>query len=377
MKLRRLKLCCVSSCRLTNVRDFPVPRHASAKIEVCVHVQPTRKGEVMNNVTTVGIDLAKNVFSLHGVDESGAVVLRKTVSRARLMELVAQQPACLIGLEACSGAHEWARRFQAFGHTVKLMAPRFVAPYRKNGKNDGNDAEAICEAVSRPSMRFVPIKTLEQQAVLCLHRVRQGFIEERTATINRLRGLLAEFGFVLPQRAAEVRRNAVEWLEHLPAHAACAIRDLREHLRVLDARVRDYERSIEAHARDHDGAKLAQQRLGIGPLTASAIVASVGDVREFKNGRQFSAWLGLVPRQHSTGGKQRLGHITGRGDPYLRTLLVMGARSVLQRASSQSDPLSRWALAVRVRRGYHRACIAVAAKNARGVWAMLNQHACT
>jgi len=274
----------------------------------------------MGNVTTVGIDLAKNVFSLHGVDESGAVVLRRTVSRARLLEVVTQQPACLIGLEACSGAHEWARRFQALGHTVKLMAPRFVAPYRKNGKNDGNDAEAICEAVSRPSMRFVPVKTLEQQSVLCLHRVREGLIEERTATINRLRGLLAEFGFVLPQKAAEVR-------------------------------------------------------LGIGPLTASAIVASVGDVREFKNGRQFCAWLGLVPRQHSTGGKQRLGHITGRGGPYLRTLLVMGARSVLQRASSQSDPLSRWALAVRVRRGYHRACIAVAAKNARVVWAMLNQHA--
>jgi transposase len=199
----------------------------------------------------VGIDLAKNVFSLHGVDERGVVVLRKTVSRARLMELVAQQPVCLIGLEACSGAHEWARRFQALGHTVKLMAPRFVAPYRKNGKNDGNDAEAICEAVSRPSMRFVPIKTLEQQAVLCLHRVRQGFIEERTATINRLRGLLAEFGFVLPQKAAEVRRRAVESLELLPARAACAIRDLREHLRILDARVKEYERSIEAHARDH------------------------------------------------------------------------------------------------------------------------------
>ena len=330
----------------------------------------------MGNVTTVGIDLAKNVFSLHGVDADGAVVLRKTVSRARLMEVVVQQPACLIGLEACSGAHEWARRFQELGHTVKLMAPRFVAPYRKNGKNDGNDAEAICEAVSRPSMRFVPIKTLEQQAVLCLHRVRQGFVEERTATINRLRGLLAEFGFVLPQKAGEVRRRATEWLEQMPPRAAGAIRDLREHLRVLDERVKEYERSIEAHARDHEQAKLVQQRLGIGPMSdASAIVASVGDMREFKNGRQFSAWLGLVPRQHSTGGKQRLGHITGRGDPYLRTLLVMGARSVLQRASSQSDPLSRWALAVRERRGYHRACIAVAAKNARVIWAMLNQHA--
>jgi len=326
----------------------------------------------MSNVTTVGIDLAKGSFSIHGVDAAGAVVLRKTVSRTRLTARVAQLPPSLIGLEACSGAHEWARRFQSFGHTVRLMAPRFVAPYRKNSKNDGNDAEAICEAVSRPSMRFVPIKTTEQQAVLCLHRVRQGFIEERTATINRLRGLLAEFGFVLPQSAAQVRCGVATLLERLPPHAARALGDLREHLRTLDARVREYERAIEAHAREHRAAQLAQQRQGIGPLTASAIVASVGDLREFKNGRQFSAWLGLVPRQHSTGGKQRLGHITGRGDPYLRTLLVMGARSVLQRAVGKDDPLSRWALAVRARRGYHRACIAVAAKNARVVWAMLN-----
>jgi transposase len=282
-----------------------------------------------------------------------------------------EQPPCLIGLEACSGAHEWARRLQRFGHEVKLMAPRFVAPYRKNGKNDGNDAEAICEAVSRPSMRFIPIKTAEQQAVLCLHRVRQGFIEERTATINRLRGLLAEFGFVLAQSSAAVRQGVSELLERLPPHAARALGDLREHLRTLDARVRDYERSIEAHARESAEAQLLLQRQGIGPITASAIVASVGDAREFKNGRQFSAWLGLVPRQHSTGGKQRLGHITGRGDPYLRTLLVMGARSVLQRAAGQTDPLSRWALAVRARRGYHRACVAVAAKNARVLWAML------
>jgi transposase len=327
----------------------------------------------MNNVTTIGIDLAKNSFSVHGVDAAGAVVLRKTVSRARLMGLLIEQPPCLIGLEACSGAHEWARRLEQFGHRVKLMAPRFVAPYRKNGKNDGNDAEAICEAVSRPHMRFIPIKTPEQQAVLCLHRVRQGFIEERTSTINRLRGLLAEFGFVLPQSSAAVRRGVAALLEQLPAHAARSLGDLREHLRFLDARVREYEQAIEAHARESRAAQLAQQRQGIGPLTASAIVATVGDVREFKNGRQFSAWLGLVPRQHSTGGKQRLGHITGRGDPYLRTLLVMGARSVLQRAAGQSDPLSRWALAVRARRGYHRACIAVAAKNARVVWAMLSQ----
>jgi transposase len=261
----------------------------------------------MSNVTTIGIDLAKNSVSVHGVDAGGAVVLRKTVSRARLMGLLMEQPPSLIGLEACSGAHEWARRLQRFGHTVKLMAPRFVTPYRKNGKNDGNDAEAICEAVSRPHMRFIPIKTPEQQAVLCLHRVRQGFIEERTATINRLRGLLAEFGFVLPQSSAAVRRGVAALLEQLPAHAARALGDLREHLRSLDARVREYEQAIEAHARESEAAQLAQQRQGIGPLTASAIVASVGDVREFKNGRQFSAWLGLVPRQHSTGGKQRRG----------------------------------------------------------------------
>ena len=329
----------------------------------------------MSNVTTMGIDLAKNSFSVHGVDATGAVVLRRTVSRARLLEVVMSQPPCMVGLEACSGAHEWARRLQQFGHQVKLMAPRFVAPYRKNGKNDGNDAEAICEAVSRPSMRFIPIKTTEQQAVLCLHRVRQGFIEERTATINRVRGLLAEFGFVLAQSSAVVRREAHTVLERLPLHAARAARDLLDHVRLLDVRVREYERSIEAHARDNRAAQLALQRCGVGPITASAITASVGDLREFKNGRQFAAWLGLVPRQHSTGGKPRLGHITGRGDPYLRTLLVMGARSVLQRAPGTNDPLSRWALAVRARRGYHRACVAVAAKNARVVWAILNSAA--
>jgi transposase len=234
----------------------------------------------MDNVTTIGIDLAKNSFSVHGVDAVGAVVLRKTVSRARLMALLMEQPPCLIGLEACSGAHEWARRLGQFGHTVKLMTPRFVAPYRKNSKNDGNDAEAICEAVSRPQMRFIPIKTPEQQAVLCLHRVRQGFIEERTATINRLRGLLAEFGFVLPQSSAAIRRGVGELLERLPPHAARALGDLLQHLHTLDARVREYEHSIEAHARENRAAQIALRRQGVGPITASAIVASVGDRRQ-------------------------------------------------------------------------------------------------
>src|SRR5438445_9629242 len=189
-----------------------------------------REGEVVEEITTVGIDLAKNVFSVHAVGSQGEVVVRRTLSRAKLSELIAQLPPCLIGMEACSGAHEWARRFAASGHTVKLMAAKFVMPYRKSGKNDGNDAEAICEAVARPNMRFVPVKSLEQQSDLSLHRVRQGFVEQRTATINRIRGLLAEFGVVLPQRAEQVRRAAVVMAEGLPVLAREAIADLRAHL---------------------------------------------------------------------------------------------------------------------------------------------------
>ena len=183
----------------------------------------------MSIVSTVGIDLAKNVFSVHGIDADGVVLIRRTVSRAKLAQLIVQLPPCLIGMEACSGAHEWARRFASLGHTVKLMAPKFVTPYRKGGKNDGNDAEAICEAVARPNMRFVPIKSIEQQSDLTLHRVRQGFVEERTAMLNRIRGLLAEFGHVLPLRAAEVRRRAPELLEKLPTRVARCVRDLLEH----------------------------------------------------------------------------------------------------------------------------------------------------
>jgi transposase len=200
---------------------------------VCVS-NPSEKGKTVSNVTTVGIDLAKNVFSVHGVDSSGHVLVRRTIGRGKLLSLVAQLPPCVIGLEACSGAHEWARQFRLLGHDARLMAPKFVTPYRKSGKNDGNDAEAICEAVSRPSMRFVPVKSIDQQAVLTLHRVRQGFIEERTASINRIRGLLAEFGVVLPQRAIEVRRGAAACLDRLPLLVSSAIRDLLEHIQALE-----------------------------------------------------------------------------------------------------------------------------------------------
>src|SRR6266853_3597546 len=325
----------------------------------------------MNLVSTLGIDLAKNTFSVHGVNSNGEVVLRRNLSRAKLSELVAQLQPCLIGMEACSGAHEWARRFSACGHTVKLMAAKFVMPYRKSGKNDGNDAEAICEAVARPNMRFVPVKSLEQQSDLTLHRVRQGFVEQRTATLNRLRGLLAEFGYVLPLRAVEVHRRVPLLLGKLPTRVASCARDLLEHAAQLRSKALEYEQEIKVHVSSNALARRAQTRMGIGPITASALVATVGNGRDFKNGRQFAAWLGLVPRQYSTGGKTRLGHITKRGDPYLRTLLVMGARAVLQGALRLNDPLSRWALALQQRRGYHRACIAIAAKNARIAWALL------
>lgn len=328
----------------------------------------------MGDITTVGIDLAKNVFSVHGVDTSGREVVRRTVRRDQLLPLITQWPMCLIGMEACSGAHEWARRFQTLGHTVRLMAPKFVAPYRKSGKNDGNDAEAICEAVSRRNMRFVPIKSVEQQSVLTIHRVRHGFVEERTATINRIRGLLAEFGHVLPQRAIEVRRRLPELLGQLPTLAARALADLQAHVRILDQHILDYERELVRLARTDARAQRIQELYGVGPLSASAIIASVGNAHEFENGRQFAAWLGLVPRQYSTGGKTRLGHITRRGDPYLRTLLIMGARAVLQAATRRQDRFSRWALGVRERRGYHRACVAIAAKNARIVWALLSNN---
>ena len=325
----------------------------------------------MEQITTVGIDLAKNVFSLHGVDGAGKTVLRRTVRRERLIETVAALSPCLIGMEACSGAHEWGRRFQQHGHTVKLMAPKFVAPYRKSDKNDGNDAEAVCEAVSRPSMRFVPVKSTEQQALLAVHRVRQGFVVERTALINRLRGLMSEFGVVLALGSVTVRRQAAQAAEQLPELARGAIGDLLEQLRVLDERIAKYDKQIEAQARLSEPARRLMQIRGIGPTTALAIVATIGDAREFKNGRQFAAWIGLVPAQHSTGGKSRLGHISKRGDAYLRNLFVQGARSVLQVAGAHQDRISRWALELQQRRGYYRALVAIANKNARIAWALL------
>jgi transposase len=328
-------------------------------------------------IVTVGIDLAKSVFAVHGVDATGRPVLvRPGVARGKLLELIASLPPCLVGMEACSGAHHWARLFQAHGHTVKLMAPKFVAPYRlsgKKGKNDAADAAAICEAVTRPSMRLVPPKSVQQQSELLVHRARQGFVAQRTATINRIRGLLSEFGIVLPLKASTVRREALRQLEDLPGWANSVIGDLLSEVARLDERIAQYDRHIEQIAKDSEPARQLMQLPGVGPTTATALVAMIGRGQEFKCGRQLSAWLGLVPGQYSSGGKQRLGRITKAGDPYLRMLLILGARSVLNAAKDKSDAISRWAVQLHERVGYWKAIVAIAAKNARMCWALLSR----
>lgn len=329
--------------------------------------------ESMVKITTLGIDLAKSTLSVHGVDARGNALLRKSMSRAKLLEFMASLEPCLVGMEACGGAHDLARRLSALGHPVRLMAARFVQPYRKNQKNDGNDAEAICEAVGRPNMRFVPVKSAEQQALLTVHRVRMALIESRTALINQLRGLLAEFGILMPKGRYQLRAHITPALDHpdLPELARTVLKALNARIGVLDSEILAHDRRIEAYARENPLAQRIGAICGIGPISASAIVASIGEATLFKNGRQFCAWLGLVPRQYSTGGKPRLGRITKRGDVYLRTLLVHGARAALTVLAKRTDRLATWAQALIARRGYKKAIVALAAKNARIAWAVL------
>ena len=327
------------------------------------------------SIVYVGIDLAKNVFAVHGVDEAGKPALvRPSVPRAKLHELIAALPPCTVAMEACTGAHHWARLFAALGHTVRLIAPKFVAPYRMSGargKNDAADAAAICEAVQRPNMRFVPPKSLAQQSQLMVHRARQGYVQARTACINRIRGLLSEFGHVLPLKADTVRRQAGLLLEDLPGWANTVIGDLLSELHHLDERIAGYDRHIAAIAREDVRAAQLMRLRGVGQTTATTIVAMIGSGHEFKCGRQFAAWLGLTPGQYSSGGKTRLGRITKAGDAYLRTLLILGARAVLAAAKNRTDSVSRWAMALEERRGYWKAVVAIAAKNARMAWAVL------
>jgi transposase len=325
--------------------------------------------------TRCGLDIAKQVFQVHGVDERGVIRARKTLARGKVLEYFAQIPACLIGIEACAGAHYWARELRKLGHTVRLMAAQFVIPYRKQGKNDANDAEAICEAVGRPNMHFVAVKTEEQQAVLMVHRARSLALSSRTALVNQIRGLLGEFGLVVPRGVERLRAQLPQILEDaengLPALAREVLARLLEQLRELARVLQQYDAKLRELAQQSEPARRLMQIGAIGPQTATALVASMGDPQVFKSARNYAASLGLVPRQDSSGGKSRLGSITKRGDRYLRTLLVHGARSYLRVVDKKTDGKSAWVKRLKQRRHVNVAAVALAAKHARIAWAML------
>lgn len=329
------------------------------------------------NVSRIGVDLAKTVFQLHGVDRQEQVTLRRQLRRQQVLDFFRKLPPCLVGMEACSSAHYWARELGKLGHTVKLIAPQFVKPYVKSNKNDANDAAAICEAVSRPSMRFVPIKSIEQQDIQAVHRIRSGLIRQRTAKANQIRGLLAEYGIVVPQRLPALRRALALLLDTSGSGLSerfCRLlrgewRDLQE----LDRRVDELDQEIQRIAAASPVAKRLQQIPGIGPITATALLAAIGNVGPFRQGRDLAAWLGLVPRQHSSGGKDCLQGISKRGDSYLRTLLIHGARAVVRTAAGKTDARSDWINRLRQRRNKNIAAVAVANKNARIAWALMSK----
>jgi transposase len=326
-------------------------------------------------ITTMGIDLAKNVFQLHGVDERGKVLLKKQLKRAQMLPFFANLPPCLIGMEACTSAHYWARKLAPLGHTVKLMAPQYVKPYVKTNKHDAADAEAICEAVGRPNMRFVAVKTAEQQAILAVHRARQGLVKARTAQANQIRGLLAEFGVVLPQGITHIGERLPAILEDgdnaLPGSFRQLLARLGEHLQHLSAQVAALEREIQRWHRDSEASQRLAAIPGIGALGASALVATVGAPTSFANGRQLAACLGMVPRQASSGGKPTLLGMSKRGDSYLRTLLIHGARSVLRQVERHAEHADPWLRQLLRRRPKNVVAVALANKNARIAWALL------
>lgn len=328
-------------------------------------------------IQTLGIDLGKHHFHLHGVDEHGIAVLQKKLTRAKLPQFMANLKPCLVGMEACGGAHYWARLLQSYGHEVRLMSPQFVKPYVKSNKNDYLDAEAICEAVSRPNMRFVPIKTAELQATQQLHRTRSQAVAQRTAQANQIRGFLLEYGLVVPQGIAHLRQRLPAILEDgengLLDETRQLLAKLQDELVHLDERVKELDQQVKALSERNEECRQLQTIPGIGPLIATALIGAVGDASVFKSGREMAAWLGLVPRQHSTGGRAVLLGISKRGDPYLRTLLIHGARAVIRSADKRNDRHSRWVAALARRRGKNVAAVAVANKTVRIVWALLTQ----
>ena len=336
---------------------------------------------IREGVVRVGVDLAKHVIQVHAVNTAGRVLTSRALARDKFVEWCVKLPAgCVVAMEASSSAHHWSRKLAALGLDARILSAQLVSPYRNQGatgKNDANDAAAICEAASRPTMRFIPVKSIEQQSMLCVHRLREGIKEDRPACINRIRGLLAEFGLVFPQGSRELQAVLGEVLEdasnELGTLARLTLQRAQSQWHELDAHLAWCDERIAAHGQHNEAVKAAASLLGVGPVTASAVVATVGDFKQFKSGAQFGAWIGLTPRQHSSGGKNNLGGITKRGDTYLRTLLIQGAKSAVMTAHRRTDKISQWAVALRERSGWQKAVVALANKNARILWAVMTK----
>jgi transposase len=329
-------------------------------------------------VTTIGLDLAKNVFQVHGITKDEEVLFNRPLRRAQLLPFFSKLEPCLIGMEACSGAHHWARELTELGHDVRLIPPMYVKPYVKRGKSDAIDAAAICEAVTRPTMRFVAVKTVEQQALLSLHRARDLLVRQRTQLINGLRGMAAEFGVYIAKGVARIIGFAEDILAgevlDLPEIANEVIHNLCEHLMALHARIRWYEERLKLVAKEDARVRLLRTIPGVGAVTASAIIASIGDGHQFRNGREFAAWLGLTPANKSSGGKEKLGRITKIGDQYLRSLLVVGMTSLVRQTKSHLERASKWLTSLLERKPARVATVAMANKTARIVWAVLTRN---
>lgn len=331
----------------------------------------------MTKVTTIGLDLAKTVFQVHAADRDGRSVVRKKLRRGQIHGFFAGLSPCLIGLEACASAHYWARELQTLGHEVRLIPPQYVKPFVKTNKNDAADAEAICEALVRPTMRFTAVKSAEQQSVLTLHRARELLIRQRTMLINALRGHCGEFGIVVAQGATKVAEliGVIEDRQddRLPALAREALGSLVEQLRMAQIQILFLEKKLKAWHRANEASRRLEAIPGVGVITATALVATVGDASQFHSGRQLAAWLGLVPRQHSSGGKERLGRISKRGDGYIRRLLVHGARADLRWSKHRKERRSIWQESLLARRPTNVVLVAMANKTARVVWALLSR----
>lgn len=329
----------------------------------------------MKQVTTIGIDLAKSIFQVHGADVKGKKIFSKKLTRKKLADFIVKHPRCTIGMEACGSSHYWGRRFKEMGHKVNLMSAQYVKPYVKTNKNDSNDAEAICEAVTRPTMRYVGIKTVEQQDMQAVHRVRSRLVKTQTQLTNQIRGLLAEYGIIIPRGMAGLRNRLPDILEDTTNELTSISREiffeLYEEVKEIAEKIELWTaRILQIGKRDERVIRL-QSIPGIGPISAAALVASVGNAREFKKGRQLSAYLGLVPRQNSSGGKEKLLGISKRGDRYIRCLMVHGARAVVRVAQKKRDPYSEWIKKLIKRRGQNKATVAVANKNVRMAWSIL------